>query len=195
MLAPHHINGTFNGDHRCCRTALGTSAPIGTGPILEATSRTSCSAPACFSMPHFVELGAVCPEHLGESCSNPAPVHPTNSEVARAQWQQILCPRKNHPSNSHWNTCPSCRDIPRPGRVLPNCVCWSAGHPLVVINVAVHSSPGQIEIPPSPSDEAVLGETLRSLARLAARILTLAENTHMARSLLLRGVQSMGRRC
>ena len=36
---------TFNGDHRCCRTALGTSAPMGTGPILDAKSRTNCSAP------------------------------------------------------------------------------------------------------------------------------------------------------
>ena len=37
---------------------------------------------------------AICPKHLREiGC-----MHPTNSEAAQAQWQQILCPKKNHPS-------------------------------------------------------------------------------------------------
>ena len=48
-------------------------------------------------------IGAVYPEHLVESGANLAPMHPTNSEAAQAQWQQILCPKKNHP--------PQCRTL------------------------------------------------------------------------------------
>ena len=104
-----------------------------------------------------------------------------------------FCVRRRITQLSYWKTCSSCPDLPRPGRVLQLCL---------LVGATRTSRRRQCRCPLGsrancdPSfDEAALGETLRPLARLAASILTLAKKTHMARSLLLHGVQPMGRRC
>ena len=86
------------GDHRCCRSALGTSAPIGTGPIRVAKSCTKRSAArasrcqTCGSGP--TSTGAACLCSMVAPHSNHVLKRPLNSEAVR--WRPILCPTTPH---------------------------------------------------------------------------------------------------